>query len=93
MPGPNGVISIKGDVKRTYDYARESYEMADRLMASADLQDWKKALAEFHPDPIVPEAKTCKTSIQLEDSLSKMIPLSLDEPSKVAHVGNNLDPK
>jgi hypothetical protein len=39
------------------------------------------------------EAKTPKTSIQPEESLSKAIPLSSDEPSKVAHVGNNLDPK
>jgi hypothetical protein len=38
----------------------------------------------------MPEAKT---SIQSEDSLSKTIPLSMEEPSKVAHVGNNLDPK
>jgi hypothetical protein len=41
----------------------------------------------------MPEAKTYKTSIQPEDTLSKMILLSMEEPSKVAHVGNNLDPK
>jgi hypothetical protein len=45
------------------------------------------------PDPVMPEAKTSKMSIQLEDTLSKMIPLSTEEPSKVAHAGNNLDPK
>jgi hypothetical protein len=28
-----------------------------------------------------------------EDTLSKMTPLFTEEPSKVAHVGNNLDPK
>jgi hypothetical protein len=41
----------------------------------------------------MPEAKTSKTSIQSEDTLSKTIPLSMEESSKVAHVGNNLDPK
>jgi hypothetical protein len=41
----------------------------------------------------MPEAKTSKTSIQLEDSLSKTVSLSMEEPSKVAHMGNNLDPK
>jgi hypothetical protein len=41
----------------------------------------------------MPEAKTSKTSIKLEETLSKMIPLSTEEPSKVAHMGNNLDPK
>jgi hypothetical protein len=41
----------------------------------------------------MPKAKTFKTSIQSEDSLSKIVPLSMEEPSKVAHMGNNLDPK
>jgi hypothetical protein len=40
----------------------------------------------------MPEVKTSKTSIQ-PDSLSKIIPLSMEEPSKVAHVGNSLDPQ
>jgi hypothetical protein len=26
MPGPHGVISIRGDVKQAFDYNRESYE-------------------------------------------------------------------
>jgi hypothetical protein len=38
MSRPNGVISIKGDVKRTYDNDRESYETVNMLMASAELQ-------------------------------------------------------
>jgi hypothetical protein len=41
----------------------------------------------------MPKAKTFKTSIQSEDPLSKIVPLSMEEPSKVAHMGNNLDPK
>jgi hypothetical protein len=65
MPRPRGVISIRGDVKCTYDYDKESCETADRLMAFIELQDFKKALAETpppYPDPIMPEAKTPKTS-------------------------------
>jgi hypothetical protein len=39
----------------------------------------------------MPDVKTSKPSIQLEDLLSKTVTLSTEEPSKVAHVGNNLD--
>jgi hypothetical protein len=39
------------------------------------------------------EAKTFNMSIQPEDTLSKTILLSMEEPSKVAHIGNSLDPK
>jgi hypothetical protein len=89
-----GVISIRGDIKRDYDCDKESYETADRLRASVELQELKMALAESPPpDPVMPEAKTTKASIQLEHSLSKTVPLSMEEPSKVAHVRNNLDPK
>jgi hypothetical protein len=45
MAGPCGVISVRGDVKRTYDYDRESYEMADRLTAFAENQELNKAMA------------------------------------------------
>jgi hypothetical protein len=93
MPGPHGVISIRGDVKWTYDYDRESCEMAGRLRASAELRELKEALAESPSDLVMPDSKTSKLAIEPEDALSKQIPLSTEEPSKVAHTGNTLDPK
>jgi hypothetical protein len=50
-------------------------------------------LVESPPDSVMPEAKTSKTSIHPKDTLGKTIPLSTEEPSKVVHVGNNLDLK
>jgi hypothetical protein len=46
MPGSCGVISIRGDVKRAFDYDRESCETMDRLLASIELQELKQALAK-----------------------------------------------
>jgi hypothetical protein len=93
MSGPHGVISIRGDIKHAYDYDKDNCETADRLTVSAELEDLKQALAESPLHPVMPEAKTSKIPIQPEDSLSKTVPLSMEEPSKVAHVANNLDPK
>jgi hypothetical protein len=93
MSGPRGVISIRGDVKRAYDCDKESCEMDDRLIASTKLWELKVSLAESHPDSVMPDSKAFKMSIQLEDALSKKILLSTQEPSKVAHIGNTLDPK
>jgi hypothetical protein len=93
MPGPRGIISIRGDVKQAFDCVRESCKTTDRLAASTKLQEFKQALAESPPDPVMPEARTSKTSIQPENTLSKTILLSAEEPSKVAHIGNSLDPK
>jgi hypothetical protein len=89
MPGPHGVISIRGDVKRVFDYDRESCEIVDRLMTSAKLRDLKQALTEFPPPPSDPVMPEVKTSIQLEDSLRKTVPLSTEESIKVAHVDSS----
>jgi hypothetical protein len=92
MTGPHGAISIREDIKHTYDWDRESCETADRLTKSTELQELKKALVEPPQDRIMLEPKTSKMSIQPEDSLNKTMPLSSEEPSKVAHMGNSLDP-
>jgi hypothetical protein len=93
MSRPCGIISINGDVKWPFDCDRESHETADRLTESVELQELKQALAETAPDLIMPKAKTTKASIQPEDTHNTTLPLSTEEPSKVAHVGNSLDPK
>jgi hypothetical protein len=93
MLGPRGVISIRGDVKRAFDYEKEGCETADKLTASVEHQELKQALAESPPNPVMPEAKTTKMSIQPDITLRKMIQLSTEQPSKAAHVGNSLDAK
>jgi hypothetical protein len=93
MLWPHGVISIRGDIKLAFNYDRESCKIADRMTTSVELQELKQALAESPRGPIMPKAKTSKTSIQLKDTLNKMISLSMEGPSKVSDVGNNLDPK
>jgi hypothetical protein len=40
------VISIRGAVKWAYDYDKESYEMANGLAVSKELQELNEALAE-----------------------------------------------
>jgi hypothetical protein len=44
MPGPHGVISIRGDVKRAYDCNKESCEMADRLLVSVEIHELEESL-------------------------------------------------
>jgi hypothetical protein len=83
MPGSRGVISIRGDVKRAYDCDKESCEMADRLSAFIELWELKGSLAESPLDLVMSDSKAYKTSIQLEDTLSKQISLSTEEPSKL----------
>jgi hypothetical protein len=55
MPRPCGVISIRGDIRQAYDCDKESCEMVDRLVASAELQELKEALVES------PQNRSCLT--------------------------------
>jgi hypothetical protein len=85
MPGPCGIISIRGNL--AFDCDRESCEIAGIRRAPRV----EASLVRVPPpNPVMPAAKM---SIQLKDTLSKTIPLSMEEPSKVAHVGNSFDPK
>jgi hypothetical protein len=93
MLSPNGVISIKGDVKQAYDCDRERCEMAYAFLASIKLQNLNKVRVESPPDPIMLEAKTSKLSIQPQDKMNKTIQLFTSDHSKVTHIKNNLDPK
>jgi hypothetical protein len=90
MPGPRGVISIRQDIKRAFDCDRKCCETTDSIRRALRVE---AGLDRVLPNPVMAEAKTFKMSIQLEDALIKMIPLFVEEPFKVAHIGNNLDPK
>jgi hypothetical protein len=63
MPGLHDIISVRGDIKRAFNYDRESYEMAGKLTTSVELQELKKALVVSLLDPAMSETKTFKTFI------------------------------
>jgi hypothetical protein len=48
MTGPNRVISIKGDLKRSYDCDGERCKTADALLTFVELQNLKKVMVECH---------------------------------------------
>jgi hypothetical protein len=45
--------------------------MADGLTASTELWELKESLAESPSNPVIPDSKASKTSIQSKDALSK----------------------
>jgi hypothetical protein len=83
--------SLSGEtVKHTYDCDKESCETADRLALydKTSIHAIQESCETATDHARVQDIKD-KTSIQLEDLLSKTVSLSPDELSKVAHVGNS----
>jgi hypothetical protein len=54
MSGPHGVIFVRGDIRCTYDYDKESCDTVDTFAAFTELQELKKAFAES-PPPLGPD--------------------------------------
>ena len=90
MPGPSGVITLRGDHQKAYECDRESCDLADTLIASLDLARELEMLAG---DSSLPAPKTTKMSLNPEEKLTKTVSMDSEDPAKVTYVGTQLDPK
>jgi hypothetical protein len=93
MPGPNGVITIRGDLKMAYECDYESCNLTDTLITSLNLNREVRSLAESPADSVMSESKTSKLTIQLEEKPTKTVQLDPTDPSMVIHIWTNLDLK
>ena len=90
MPGPSGVITLRGDHQKAYECDRESCDLADTIIASLDLA---RELEKSASDSSLPAPKTTKMSLSTKEKLTKTVNLDVEDPAKVTHVGTQLDPK
>src|SRR6266498_1105272 len=77
LPGPNGVISLQGDVRRSYEADQDSI-----WLTAATLQD----------EGEVPTKKAAKTGISADQEVKK-ITLDPSDPAKTALIGTGLGDK
>ena len=66
MPGPAGVITLRGDVKKAYECDRENCDMADVTEASLELAKELQAVAESSPVLDLSDPKIAKQDIEPE---------------------------
>nr|AAK92690.1 putative polyprotein [Oryza sativa Japonica Group]ABF97108.1 retrotransposon protein, putative, Ty3-gypsy subclass [Oryza sativa Japonica Group] len=90
MPGPQGVISLRSDIKQGITCDKESCEMAQtHEIALARDEIWLAASTATEGE--VPATKLSKAGEG--DAKTKKIPLDLSDPSKTAVIGAELDCK
>jgi hypothetical protein len=90
MPGPNGVITLRSDVKQAFTCNKESCDMAQshkRLRGQLEV----RLAASTSGEGEVPTKKIAKSGDG--DAKTKKIPLDPSDPSKTAVIGAELDPK
>ena len=92
MPGPNGIITIKGDFKKAKECEVANAVHAEAAISREELEDLKKAMK---PDEM---PATDKPSYKGDSSFkpkddTKKIKLSKENPTKETTIGAGLDDK
>ena len=89
---PNGVISLRGDVRRSYDCDQESCSIAENIRAKADQDSIRLTAATLQDEGEVPTKKAAKTGISADQDVKKIALDSIDS-TKTALIGTQLNDK
>jgi hypothetical protein len=95
MPGLGGVLTLRGDLKKSYDCNQEAIQYASTtrvLDASGEVLAAVQQLSQTRLE--IPSKKANKSSLQSTDNVAlKMIQLQEGDSSKTAIIGAGLGDK
>src|SRR5438132_2470941 len=63
LPGPNGIISLRGDVHRSHNFDQESCTLAENIQAKAERDSIRLIAAALQEEEEVPAKKAAKSRI------------------------------
>ena len=92
IPGPNGIITINGDLKKAKKCEAANAVHTEETIAREELEDLKKTMG---PNEMLgtekPSAKVESSFKPIDDT--KKVKLTPDSPSKMTTIGSDLDDK
>lgn len=83
MPGPNGVITVVGDVKRAEACLRRGSEIADAQMVAVELDEYKKIV---YPSELLTVTKPASESAFQSAGETKKLQVHPTDASKTVNV-------
>src|SRR6266540_4475623 len=92
LPRPNSIISLHGDIRRSFDYDQGSCTLAENIQAKADRDSIQLTAAALQDEGEVPAKKAVKAGISADQDVKK-ITLNPSNPTKMALIGIGLDDK
>lgn len=90
MPGPNGVITVTGDMKRAKDCLQCGSTIADAQMVSVELDEYKKTANMS--DLLTTKSSASEFSFQLTNNTKKLQDHLIDV-AKTVNVAIGMDEK
>ncbi len=92
LPGPNGIISLRGDVRRSHNCDQESCTLAENIQAKVERDSIRLTAAVLQEEGEVPAKKAAKSGISADQDVKKIM-LNPTDPTKTALIGTGLDDK
>ena len=92
LPGPNGIISLRGDVRRSHNCDQESCTLEENIHAKVEQDSIRLATATLQEEGEVPAKKAAKSGISADQDVKKIM-LNLTDPTKTALIGTGLGDK
>src|SRR5207237_10299559 len=72
LPGPNGIISLRGDVRRSFNCDQESCTLAESIKAKAEQDSIRLAATALQDEGEVPAKKAAKARISADQDVKKI---------------------
>ena len=93
MPGPNGVLSLRSDLKRAFDCDVQAIQIAVKAQANDGRKEITTVAAEMNPEELEIPAKKPSILAPPKKADVKQIDLCTGDPSKTATIGAHLSAK
>ena len=93
MPGPNGVLSLKGDLQKSYECDNAAVALAEKQHYPAMTVEIKGEAARVRQEELEVPAKKLGVAKPTKDVKIMAIDLSIGDSSKTALIGKGLPPK
>ena len=92
MPGPNGIITIKGDFKKAKECEAANAVHAEEEISREELEDLKKTMSPNEMPATEKPSYKVDSSFKPKDD-TKMMKLSEEDPTKETTIGAGLGDK
>jgi hypothetical protein len=93
MPGPHGILSLQGDLKRAFNCDIQAIQIAVKAQAADDREEITTVAAQMNPEVLeVPAKNPCILAPPKEADVKK-IDLGTGDPKKTATISAHLSAK
>jgi hypothetical protein len=93
MPGPNGVLSFRGDLKRSYDCDAQAIRIASRVQADLEREEIDTLASQANPEDLELRAKKPTIIVLPKEADVMKIDLGTGDLSKTATISAHLPKK